>query len=389
MGSRAHISLVLGGAIVVLTATSAPALGYPQWQFSSGAARCNQCHYSPAGGGLITSYGRDADGDELSTFRGNGALLHGVAVPPPWLALGGDFRGATVASAVQDPAGPTYAVFPMQADLEARIGSFWGVSFYATGGFRGQVRTPDNPVPLQNYQPIDSSRLISREHYIMWQPEVLGPYVRAGRFFAPFGLRFAEHVTYVRRDLGFNLLQESYNLSAGFVVADSELHVTAFAPDFVRHIGSDEKGVLAYYEHRMLNDTGALAVQSKLAFDPGITRLIFGGVGKLFVERANVLFLGEVDAVRLMFDAGPLGSRTQVVAAAGLAVLPVRGIVLTLLGERNQTDLEVRDSALTAGTLLLNWFPYAHTEVEVMGRLQSPSGGDMSKTLLAQLHYFL
>ena len=52
----------------------------------------------------------------------------------------------------------------------------------------------------------------------MWQPEALGPYVRMGRFFAPYGLRFAEHVLYVRRDLGFDQLRETYNLSAGYTV---------------------------------------------------------------------------------------------------------------------------------------------------------------------------
>lgn len=383
------LALVFVTALLATGLHAGPARAYPQWQFTAGATRCSQCHYSPGGGGLITSYGRDADGDELSTFQGDGALLHGALTPPSWLALGGDFRGASVANAVQDPAGPTYAAFPMQADLDARLSFGGGVSLAVTGGFRGQARQPDNPVPMQNYQPIESSRLISREHYVMWQPEVLGPYVRAGRFFAPFGLRFAEHVTYIRRDLGFNLLQESYNLSGGFVAEHSEFHVTAFAPDFVRHIGSQEKGFAAIYEHHILDDRGAVAAQSKVAFAPGVTRLIFGAVGKLFIERARLLLLGEVNAVQLVFDAAALGARDQVIAATGFAFLPTRGVMMTVLGELNQTDIAVRDSALRAGTLLLNWFPYPHMEMQLMGRLQSPSGGDTAKTLLAQLHYFL
>ncbi len=380
------------GVLGVLGVGALPArtaLAYPQWQFTSGAARCNQCHYDPAGGGLITSYGRDADGDELSTWNGDGAFLHGAAHPPAWLSLGGDFRGASLVNAVQDPAGPTYATFPMQADLHARVMLGRAISVYATGGFRGQTRDPSDPVPTQNYQPIDSSRLISRAHYLMWQPEVIGPYARVGRFFAPFGLRLAEHVTYVRRDLGFDLLEETYNVSGGFVHEDAELHLTAFAPDFVRHIGSVEKGFAAYYERRGLDGAGSLAIQSRLAFSPGITRLCFGTVGKAFIERARLLLLGEIDVVQMTFDAAGVGDRAQLVGAVGFSFLPTRGVMLTLLGERNQTDLEVRDSALNAGTLLVNWFPYAHFEVQLMGRLQSPSGGDTAKTLLAQLHYFL
>jgi len=37
---------------------------------------------------LLTSYGRDAAGEDLATFGGNGALLHGLGTLPPWLALG-------------------------------------------------------------------------------------------------------------------------------------------------------------------------------------------------------------------------------------------------------------------------------------------------------------
>lgn len=367
----------------------APAHAYPQWQFTSGATRCSQCHYAPAGGGLPNSYGRDADGDELSTFTGNGALLHGIARPPSWLALGGDLRGASVAHDAQDPSGSTYAAFPMQADLYARLAFGAGISFYGVGGFRGQARDPGAVVPMQNYQPISTSRLISREHYLMWQPEVLGPYVRAGRFFAPFGLRLAEHITYIRRDLGFDHLEESYNLSGGFIFPHSELHVTAFAPDFVRHMGSNEKGAVVYYERRILDDAAAVAVQSRLAFGPGVTRLMLGVVGKFFIERARTVFLAEVDAIQLDFASPVVGTRGQVVAAAGFAVLPARGLMLTLLGERNQEDVQVRDAGWTAGTALVSWFPYPHCEVQVMGRLQSPGGTDTTKTLLAQLHYFL
>ena len=39
------------------------AAAYPQWQLSTGTVRCNQCHYAPAGGGLLNNYGRDAVGE--------------------------------------------------------------------------------------------------------------------------------------------------------------------------------------------------------------------------------------------------------------------------------------------------------------------------------------
>src|SRR5690348_18271787 len=82
---------------------SGRAWAYPQFQFSSGTTRCSQCHYSPAGGGLITSWGRDESGDTIS-LGGDGAFLHGLWQPPSWLALGADIR--VVAPLVNASGGP-------------------------------------------------------------------------------------------------------------------------------------------------------------------------------------------------------------------------------------------------------------------------------------------
>lgn len=375
--------------LVATLAWLAPAAAeaYPQWQLSTGATRCNQCHFAPAGGGLINSYGRDAGGDQLSSFGGNGALLHGAVAPPAWLAVGADLRGALVDNDVQDPGGPTVAVFPMQADLAVRVALPAGFSLSAVGGLRGRVRDPGELVPTQNYQPVSTSQLISREHYVMWQPEALGPYVRIGRFFAPFGLRMAEHILYINRDLGFDELQETYNLSAGVISDRAELHLTIFAPDFIRHIGSDEKGAVAYTETRFWADRVALGAQVRFASAPGLTRVTTGVTGKVYLEGLRTLLLGEVDLVNKIFTDVGDPVRTQLVGAAGFSVLPVAGVVATVLGERNQIDVSFPNS-WTAATFLLNWFPYAHVEGQIMGRLQFPSGGAVAETLFVQVHYF-
>jgi hypothetical protein len=389
MSSSSRRALAVAAAVLGLyVAVEGRAEAYPQWQLASGTVRCNECHYAPGGGGLITSYGRDAVGDQLSTFDGDGGLLHGKVSPPRWLALGGDLRGAFVSNAVQDPEGTQVAAFPMQADAYARAAIPRGFSVSVTAGLRGQIRDPEEPVPPDSFQPTDAYRFISREHYVMWQPAAVGPYIRAGRFFAPYGLRFPEHVLYVRRDLGFDHLKETYNVSGGWTLPSWELHLTAFAPDFVRHIGSNEKGLAAYYERRLLDDSLALGAQARIADAPGLTRFIWGGVAKCYLERLRTLFLAEIDTVHMVFDGNGTGARTQVIGVAGLAVLPVRGVFVTLLGERNQIDVKVRDAAWNAADLLVNWFPYPHLEAQIMGRLQFPVGGDTAKTLFAQLHYF-
>ncbi len=68
-------------------------------------------------------------------------------------------------------------------------------------------------------------RFISREHYLMWRPSATGPYARLGRFYAPYGLRFVEHIYFVRRYTGYELYNETYNLNGGYVADDWEVHV--------------------------------------------------------------------------------------------------------------------------------------------------------------------
>jgi len=375
---------VVAAGLLLLIA--APARAFPQWQLSTGAARCNQCHFAPAGGGLLTGYGQDSAGEELATFGGNGAFLHGAGTLPRWLGLGGDFRGAFVAEDVQDPAGTKVAAFPMQAQLAARatLGDF---SVYGSVGYRGQIRPNEDVVPEQNYQPIAASRFISPEHYVMWRPSPVGPYVRAGRFFAPFGLRMAEHVVYVRSDLGFDTMQETYNLSGGYVTDDYELHLTAFVPDFVRHMGSVESGVTGYLERRIGDQLGSIAVQGRYASSAGMTRAIVGGVGKIWIAPARLMVFAEADLQHR--ELGGAGGSNGFVGTGGLALLPARGVLVTLLGERAQTDLTVARSSTNGVGGLLSWFPYAHAEVQLLGLLQYPAGMPVAKTFLAQLHYFL
>jgi hypothetical protein len=382
---------VLGG----LALASRPAQAYPQWQFSSGTSRCNQCHFSPAGTGLITNYGRDAIGEELSSLEGDGGFLHGAVDMPSWLALGLDFRGMYLRHDNGSPDGTDARVFPMQADAYARFAFLDTFSLAITGGIRGRVRgkllsfssQPDDvPLGSNNFQSATAARFVSREHYLMWRSGALGPYVRAGRFFAPYGLRLAEHTTYIRKDLGQYLLQEGYGISAGAVQNEWEVHVTAFLPDILRQYGSTEKGLAAMYERRF-NDAIALGLQGRAGFTDDAKRYGGGAFAKTWVPAIKTLLMGEVNLIHM---AGNTGSGSnQMVAFLGPTVFPARGLWLSVFGEHSQTDIKSRNTATEAGNVQLNWFPYPHFEIVLQGRIQSPREQESAKTFFLQLHYFL
>jgi hypothetical protein len=381
-------------AVAVLVAGAREAAAYPQFQFSSGTNRCSQCHYSPSGGGLLTSWGRDESGDTIS-LGGDGAFLHGLISLPSFLQLGGDFRYAFLQNDVGSPAGPENAHFPMQGDLYARAAFTESLSLNVTVGARGIVR-PANGTTVGMLETA-TDRFMSREHYLMWRPSATGPYARVGRFFAPYGLRFAEHVYFVRRYTGFNLYEETYNASGGYVADDWEAHATVFAPvpttlpDPLRSVGPREVGVAGYGEVRLAK-MSALAGQVRIGIGDLESRYQVGGIGKIWVEKAKLLFLGEGDFIRQQFSAASYG-QNQFVSYLGANVYPMRGVMFGAAYERFQENLSVSRTGRNAYDLQLNFFPWAHCEMLLLGRYQitgagSTDGGTAS-LLMLQLHYYL
>jgi len=382
-----RILLVAGLALAVFTVlTPSRAEAYPQWQFTSGTSRCSQCHFSPGGGGLLKEYGRDATAWDLSTWEGDPTFLHGAVELPEWLQLQGDLRIAAVTRDNGGPDAPEQAVFPMQIETHGRA-SFGDFSVQAIIGGRAQVRDESVGVPDSNFAPANELQIVSREHFVMWQPSSKGAYARAGRFFAPFGLRFAEHILTSRRDNGFNILRESYALSGGWIEGLWELHLTAFAPDFLQSVGGQESGAAVYYERRMLDETLALAPQARLAFGDGYSQAIAGVVAKYYIESASLMLLTELNGIQEMPDGADGGMGLS--ATFGLTYLPIQGILVTALAERRQTDLSVADSNVDAYTGLLSWFPYPHYEIQAAYRLDVAAGQDAVPTLLLQFHYYL
>ena len=383
--------LVGAVALLALGVGERRAAAYPQFQFSSGTQRCAQCHYSPAGFGLLTSWGRDEGADTISR-GGDGGFLHGAWTPPDWLALGGDFRAAGIRNDTGAAKGSELAVFPMQAELYARAGfGDSGLSIYVAGGFRGTTRTASNKTSLADR----FESLMSREHYIMWKPSATGAYVRAGRFYAPFGLRMAEHIYYVRSQTGFNLYEETYNVSGGYLAEDWELHVTGFTPPpnslpLALRSTATGSGAAAYFETRFASSR-ALGVQARYSTNKEHSLLQGGLVGKVWIDDAKILFLAELDLQRDAPAGG--GGSNQMVGYLGPTFIPVKGLMATLALERFQTDISIAGTAHTAADLQVNYFPWAHCEMVLLGRYQMSgaglSDGATDSLLMLQLHYYL
>jgi len=374
------------------------ASAYPQFQFSSGTNKCSQCHFAPAGTGLISSWGRSEAGDTIS-MGGDGGFLHGAVKLPSWLALGADIRFAGVRNDNGGDESPETAWFPMQADLYSRFAFSDAFSLYLEGGVRGETRPAQGGYSDTGIGKINTdfgtvaNRFITREHYLMWRPSATGPYARVGRFYAPYGLRFVEHIYFVRRYTGYELYNETYTASGGYVAEDWELHVSAFTPppssfpDPLASTGTRESGAAAYFERRIAG-MAAVAGQVRAGVGKDADRYQGGLIGKLWIEPAKLLFLGEGDLIIQKVTSAAY-TQNQFVSYSGLNFFPVRGVMAAVAYERFQENLGVSGTGRNAYDLQINLFPWAHCEVVLLGRYLNTQGQPNTTLGMLQLHYYL
>jgi hypothetical protein len=361
----------------MLAVTGGTAESYPQFQLSTGSDRCAACHFSPAGGGLLNDFGRDEAASTISR-GGDGRFLHGAWTPPAWFQLGVDVRGAA-ALKYHDHDRDLFA-FPMQADAYVRAGGE-RFSFALTAGLRGGARSPQPPLV---------ERLVSREHYLMYQRDS-GSYVRLGRFFPVHGIRSQDHTAYVRRYLGLHTLEEPYGLGAGLFGDLWEAHASAFVPRPLDLLGSGIKarGVAVYYERRFFDDAAALAPQARVAVSSTDSRLSVGLVGKRWMSGPRLMILTELDLQRQAFAdaAGP--TRYQLAGYLGATHFVTTGVLIGAAIQHWQPDVRLR-SFRDAFEINIQYFPLAHLELHLLTRVGDEGDFEDPGVLsFLQLHYYL
>jgi hypothetical protein len=227
----------------------------------------------------------------------------------------------------------------------------------------------------------------------MWRPATTGWYARAGRFHAPAGLRGQDHTVYVRRYQGSNIWEEPFAVSGGKVEDAWEAHVTAFAPvpTVAQGAGPRDLGVVGYYERRLGDDeTTIIGGQARIAHGPDSGRYGLGGVGKRWWEGGKLLFSGQLDLTLQDFAAGDSPSRAQLAGYLGATWFPKTGFMVTASAERFDPDLAVKNLWRDAYGLALQYFPLAHWEIMVQGKVELPGNYGRAQTLgFLQLHYYL
>jgi hypothetical protein len=374
--------------VFIVLAVAQVANAYPHFQVSSGSVRCAQCHISPAGGGLLTAWGQEESADAL-TGGGDGRFLHGLVTLPESLQLGGDLRVAALANDVGSTEGIELAAFPMQADFAAAVKT-GALTVVAVVGARGRVRSgaPDAPASTASRVSAPSlfDYLISREHYVMYRPdEADGIYVRAGRFAAPYGLRLADHTAYIRRYLGYNLLDETYSAGVGYLASSIEVHATGFVYDPLQGAARKEAGGAILVEAQP--GDGVLGASARASVAPTSTRLQAGVHAKYYLDAPKLLLQGELDTVREIFDGGV--SRNQLAAYVGPVFTPTKGLYTGVAYQAFAEDLAVYSVLRQGVDAWASYLPRTHIEIMANVRAQRIGPREHAYLAMLQLHYYL
>lgn len=375
-------------ALVACAASSAHAYGFMLRHDYTG---CAQCHVDPAGGSVLTPYGR-AQGEVLLRTRygsvteeepgPQAGFLFGLFQPPENLHLGGDVRVAFSSGAgFQTP-----RVFPMQADVVGAVTS---------GALRASMSLGLGSRPTALATVVgDQVALVSRHHWVGYSPDEDQAFmVRAGRFNLPFGVRIPEHTTWARALTATDLnVAQQHGVSVGYsgerlrtevmgIVGNLQLSPRAFR----------ERGYAGFVEviptpWLTVGGSSLLTHAEADLLDPerAVWRHAHGLFTRLSPWKPVVLSL-EGDFV--LRSRKGVGGDWGVVALAHLDVEPLQGLHLVGVGELSAPSFTAPPSL--GGWAGVWWFfaPHADLRVDVIAR-QTP-GEAPSVSLLAQLHLFL
>lgn len=366
------VAVVFGALAVAGRAAEA----YPQFQMSRDQT-CTGCHVSPAGGGMLNENGTNV-AESISQLGTSPEFFYGKVPLPEWLQLGGDLRGAT--GYVRSPEN-LLAAFPMQIEVYANANLPAGLSLYVNVGARESEVGNEAATHAQ-----------SREHYLMWSQnpgEGTGLFVRAGRFMPVFGLRLAEHPTYVRKFGGTPLYADTYGLAVEYVDKQYEVHATGFIEDPLINTPTHDNGGALVGEYR-LSETMSVGVEGMYTNSGDDEKYRAGILAKLYLPGPETLLSFEGQYVNQLID--PRGAPKQIVALLQASKWFNPAFMLDVgLNFFNQ-NLEIEELHREAIDVNFHWFATSHVEGIFTGRFETLAFGSQGPNAgyaLLQLHYRL
>ena len=327
--------------------------------------KCVACHVNPTGGGKRTGFGVAYGLNEMPASVGDTPYIDGRV--NQHLAFGANFRFNA-----------EYRAVPDSAD-----GSQFSTS-------RGSLYLQADPIPgrLTLYADHDFADSQTRELFVLAWNQEKNAYLKAGRFFLPFGYRYEDDTAFVRSVSGINMTSADDGVEAGLELDQWSVHA-AISNGSNTSGDSDDGKQLSINAHRVEpgwrvgaganhNDGRGSADKDMLAVF-GATRL------------AGIEWLAELDWIREdNINTGEDKTGYAALLELNRLLRPGHNLKLTL--EYYEPDRDVDEDEQNRLSLLWEYVPVRYLQLRVgyrqaEGIPQNPSQN--TDLLFAQLHSWL
>lgn len=301
--------------------------------------KCSSCHVNPTGGGLRNDFGNVFANTVLPMYVPASDAAPWTGALGDYARVGGDLRASWSANYV--PGQPHAEQNGLdQLRLYASIAPWPGhLSFYVDGQL-----TPGNPDALESYARLDL-------------PDT-GLYLKAGRFYLPFGWRLQDQTAFVREASGISMTTPDRGVELGYDLGNwsAQLDYTRGAANQASGDGHQVTGQVAWVQTRYRIGVAGSATQSALG-----NRTVSGVFAGL--RTGPVAWLGEADVIH---DAGyPEGTRQLAAALGEVDWNFSRGQNLKLTAEYYDPDRAISEDQKARWSVLYEFTPHPFVQLRV------------------------
>lgn len=359
---------------LIIPATSS---AFPE-MIRHGYTSCVACHVSPAGGGLLTAYGRTIASEVLSrwSYTGEETLLHGALSEKSrsWVDgsretgfnIGGGFR--FLQTRVENEKFRQGRFIPMQRDFEAaaRIGQFSVVSSY---GLYYSATEPDT--------------FKGRKSYALWNLNENFS-LRGGKFLPAYGIMVSDHYLSIKQGLRLGLGSERNTIESQLIFDHWSGNLSV--SDATSELGLLNEKSATVGLNLNLGETNRVGINYWLGSYKGGRRDITGfnallGFSKRFYS------LSEFD---LLVDVPDGAIRKRGVSFfEKLGWEATRGLHLIAQIDGSQTDLGSTATKFVSPGIGITFYPRPHFELQLMWSRPKIAKQDASDSAFFMFHYYL